>query len=221
MGAEFAWSPVSTCLSAIRKSFYGVSWLLTKHGSITTRQKWKNSQNSGLHPTNVLQRRWKQFHLMERSWPPFFLEFARYYAQRPFEEEKDNHRAVLCWFFGPIRGWLDEKNGPIWRRKKCSFTMTTHQLIHPQLPQQNLSNCATNCCLIHPILQIWSHAISFCSQAWKKWLNGKRFMSNEEVIAATEAYFAQFDKPYYLDGLKKLEYRWTKCIELKGVYIET
>lgn len=54
----------------------------------------------------------------------------------------------------------------------------------------------------------------------KKWLGGKRFTSNEEVIAATEAYFAEFDKSYFLDGLKKLEYRWTKCIELKGDYIE-
>ena len=31
--------------------------------------------------------------------------------------------------------------------------------------------------------------------------------------------FAEFDKPYFLDGLKKLEYRWTKCIELKGDYL--
>jgi len=54
----------------------------------------------------------------------------------------------------------------------------------------------------------------------KKWLGGKRFTSNEEVIAETEAYFAKFDKSYFLDGLKKLEYRWTKCIELKGDYIE-
>ena len=49
----------------------------------------------------------------------------------------------------------------------------------------------------------------------KKWLGGKRFTSNEEVIAATEAYFAEFDKTYFLDGLKKLKYRWIKCIELK------
>ena len=54
----------------------------------------------------------------------------------------------------------------------------------------------------------------------KKWLGGMRFKSNEEVIAATEVYFAEFDKPYFLYGLKKLEYRWTKCIELKGDYIE-
>ena len=39
-------------------------------------------------------------------------------------------------------------------------------------------------------------------------------------MAATEPYSAEFDKPYILDGLKKSEYRWTKCIELKGDYIE-
>lgn len=54
----------------------------------------------------------------------------------------------------------------------------------------------------------------------KKWLGGKRFTSNEEVIAETEAYFAELDKLYYLEGLKKLEYRWTKCVELKGDYVE-
>lgn len=34
-------------------------------------------------------------------------------------------------------------------------------------------------------------------------------MSNEE------AYFSEFDKIYFPDGLKKLEFRWTNCIELK------
>jgi len=54
----------------------------------------------------------------------------------------------------------------------------------------------------------------------KKWLGGKRFTSNEQVIDQTEAYFEEFDKSYFLDGLKKLEHRWTKCIELRGDYVE-
>ena len=54
----------------------------------------------------------------------------------------------------------------------------------------------------------------------KKWLGGKRFTTNEEVIAETEAYFAEFDKSYFLNGIKMLEYRWAKCIELKGDYVE-
>ncbi|KAG5327679.1 GVQW3 protein, partial [Pseudoatta argentina] len=34
----------------------------------------------------------------------------------------------------------------------------------------------------------------------KKWLDGKKFTSNEEIIAETEAYFAEFDKSYLPRG---------------------
>ena len=48
----------------------------------------------------------------------------------------------------------------------------------------------------------------------------QKFESNEEVIAATEAYFADLEKTNFLDWLKKLENRWVKCIELKWDYVE-
>ncbi|XP_042317754.1 uncharacterized protein LOC121927857 [Sceloporus undulatus] len=54
----------------------------------------------------------------------------------------------------------------------------------------------------------------------KKSLAENRFGSNEEVIAAMEAYFTDLGKTYVSDGLKKLEHRWAKCIELKGDYVE-
>lgn len=54
----------------------------------------------------------------------------------------------------------------------------------------------------------------------KKWLGGKRFESNKEVITETNGYFESLEKTYYLEGIKKLEKRWTKCIELKGDYVE-
>jgi len=54
----------------------------------------------------------------------------------------------------------------------------------------------------------------------KKWFGGKRFTTREQLIAETEAYFEGLDKSYYSDGLKKLENRWIKCIELKGDYVE-
>ncbi|CAK9816389.1 Mariner Mos1 transposase [Anthophora quadrimaculata] len=54
----------------------------------------------------------------------------------------------------------------------------------------------------------------------KKWLAGKKFLSNEEVIAETNYYFADLDKSYYMEGIAKLEHRWTKCIELEGDYVE-
>lgn len=54
----------------------------------------------------------------------------------------------------------------------------------------------------------------------KKWLGGKRFSSNSEIITATNAYFEEFEKSYFLEGLKKLEHRWKKCIIMKGDYVE-
>lgn len=54
----------------------------------------------------------------------------------------------------------------------------------------------------------------------KKWLGGRRFASNDEVIAETSHYFEELEKTYYSDGIKKLEKRLTKCIELKGDYVE-
>ena len=52
----------------------------------------------------------------------------------------------------------------------------------------------------------------------KKWLGGKIFYSNDEIISQTNTYFEDLEKSY--EGIQKLEKRWTKCIELKGDYIE-
>lgn len=54
----------------------------------------------------------------------------------------------------------------------------------------------------------------------KRWLCGRKFGSNSEVIDETNAYFAGFQQSYYTEGIKKLESRWTRCIELKGEYVE-
>lgn len=54
----------------------------------------------------------------------------------------------------------------------------------------------------------------------KKMLQGKRFQSNEEVIAETEAYFESKKKSFYKSGIERLEKRWTDCITLKGNYID-
>jgi len=39
----------------------------------------------------------------------------------------------------------------------------------------------------------------------KKWFGRKRFITREQLIVETEAYFEGLDKSYYSDGLKKLE----------------
>ena len=39
-------------------------------------------------------------------------------------------------------------------------------------------------------------------------LAGKKFISNEEAIAETEAYFEVKDKAFYNHGIEELEKRW-------------
>jgi hypothetical protein len=43
---------------------------------------------------------------------------------------------------------------------------------------------------------------------------------NQEAIAALEGYFADLTKNHYRDGIMVLEHRWSKCISLKGDYVE-
>ena len=54
----------------------------------------------------------------------------------------------------------------------------------------------------------------------KTWLEGKRFSSKEEIIAATNEYFEGFDENYFLEDIKKLEYHYNKFIQLKGDYVK-
>ena len=49
----------------------------------------------------------------------------------------------------------------------------------------------------------------------KKMLQRKRFVSNEEVIAETEAYFERKGESFYKKGIEKLEKRWSECITLE------
>ena len=54
----------------------------------------------------------------------------------------------------------------------------------------------------------------------KKMLQGKRFGSNEKVIAETEAYFEAKDKSFYKHGIEKLEKRRNDCIAIEGDYTD-
>ena len=52
----------------------------------------------------------------------------------------------------------------------------------------------------------------------KNWLRAKTFSSNNQVIAETNEYFEEFDQTYFLEGIKKFGFRWSKYIELKEDY---
>lgn len=54
----------------------------------------------------------------------------------------------------------------------------------------------------------------------KMFLAGKRFRSNEEAIGAVNAYFDDLKENHFREGIEKLEKRWTKCVDLRGDYVE-
>jgi hypothetical protein len=49
---------------------------------------------------------------------------------------------------------------------------------------------------------------------------GGKFLSIVEVTSAAGGWFSAQPKEFFLDGLKKLEQRSLKCVELRGEYIE-
>lgn len=54
----------------------------------------------------------------------------------------------------------------------------------------------------------------------KRMLEGKRFTSNAQVIAETNAYFEDKDADFYRKGIEMLERRWNDCIALEGAYVD-
>ena len=54
----------------------------------------------------------------------------------------------------------------------------------------------------------------------KSHLRGKVFDTDDDVIDSVEMFLGDqnYDKEYdfYKEGIKKLEYRWNKCIEVGG-----
>ena len=54
----------------------------------------------------------------------------------------------------------------------------------------------------------------------KKMRQGKRFGSNGEVFAETEAYFESKNESFYKIGIEKLGKRWNECFTLERNYVD-
>ena len=54
----------------------------------------------------------------------------------------------------------------------------------------------------------------------KSHLRGTRFRDDDELKAATEAWFEDQIDDFYFKGIDCLKEKWAKCIEVKGDYIE-
>ncbi|XP_071109085.1 protein GVQW3-like [Haliotis cracherodii] len=54
----------------------------------------------------------------------------------------------------------------------------------------------------------------------KKKLCGRHFWSDDELTTAVEGWLHEQPHGFYHNGLLALTHRWTKCIDLNGVYVE-
>lgn len=54
----------------------------------------------------------------------------------------------------------------------------------------------------------------------KELLRGQKFDSDENVIHAIDDWCEGLHESFFLDGVKALERRWEKCVELSGDYVE-
>ena len=125
---------------------------------------------------------------------------SQYHLHRLFGEGKDNHGAVLCRFEAELM-----KKRPYLAKKKVLFYYHNAPAHSSAIATAKLVELRYELLPHPPYSPDLAPCDFFLFPNMKKWLGGKRFTSNEEVIAATKAHFAEFDKPYFLVGLKKLE----------------
>lgn len=59
----------------------------------------------------------------------------------------------------------------------------------------------------------------FLVSVFKKWVNGKKFDSGNDIMFK-KANFNHFDKGLYLTGLKTLEKHTEKCVELQADFTQ-
>jgi len=54
----------------------------------------------------------------------------------------------------------------------------------------------------------------------KEHLRGEHYESDDDVIQSVEDFLHEQDELFYQTGIRKLQKRWVKCIEVHGDYVE-
>ena len=51
-------------------------------------------------------------------------------------------------------------------------------------------------------------------------LRGQKFADDDEVMEAVQRWLKAMPKSFFLEGIRKLVDRWTRCIAKQGDYVE-
>lgn len=54
----------------------------------------------------------------------------------------------------------------------------------------------------------------------KEHIRGTKFADNDAVMAAVDEFFECQEEDFFSEGIRRLEKRYSKCIELEGDYVE-
>lgn len=89
-----------------------------------------------------------------------------------------------------------------------------------RFPCPKYTICGMRSLTTHLIRPTWPHVSFFLFPKLKTHLGGQKFSSDQEVKDAVSQFFADCDKHFFLNSMKGLEKRWTKCINLQGDFPE-
>ena len=133
--------------------------MLTKHGSMTTRQQWKNSQNGGLHPANVLKVK------MVLSAGKFLAAVFRDSRGIIFTDYLEKGRTITGHYYADLLGRFEDELMNKWphlAKKKVLFHHDNAQADSSAIATAKLVE------LRYELLDL--DGIYFCSQTWKNGL---------------------------------------------------
>jgi len=54
----------------------------------------------------------------------------------------------------------------------------------------------------------------------KEHLQGQKFADDDEVMEAVQSWLKATPKRFFLEGIRKLVDRWTKCVAKQGNYVK-
>ena len=215
----FVWATFGIFFGAIQMISCVVRWPWTKPSYITMTRRHSNNHWIGgieAHPdqeNSEFKNRLGSFRL------DFFGIKTASSSLIIFQRAKLSTRSIthLCWC----------KWSTFWRknprrispRRTCSCTTMPRLTGHLQ-PRRNWLTWASSVLITHPILRIWPRRTTSCSLDWKIKLKDRQFSSDAEVILAAETWLDGQPSEFALSGLRKLEQRAEKCIELRGVCVE-
>ena len=190
-----------------------------KHKYITTHLKQKYRELSRQQLVKAVQSDQKLNSGLERLRHPYFGTRMVFWLSTILRKVKPL-TATITWHY-----WIDwaqelRKDGLTCKRNKCCSTKTMHHATSPWKQWSNWMNQASNCFLTHRILQLWPPSDYYLFADLTKMLQGKRFGSNDEVIAETETYSESKDELSYKKCIVKFEKRWNGCITLEGNYVD-